>query len=124
MIKTNHGINESKTIISNVPVSDKVIFQYGTAQYRAFNNITYRMQQDGIVLDPIDLVQKYILATLYFSTNNSDGWRQDENDDWLILKDRCNWDGVRECNANREVTNFILWNKNLNGTLPKEIGKI
>lgn len=118
----NDKINASETILSNVPVSRSSIFEYGTSQFRAFNDILYwyRMQQDEINLSSTDLVYRYILGTLYFATNG-DRWRQ--NDKWLTPANHCTWYGVNACNADDEVTNLDIWDNNVDGTLPKELGE-
>ena len=60
----NDKINAKKKISSNIPVSWSTIFEYGTSQFWAINDILcrYRMQQDEISLSSNDLVYRYILG--------------------------------------------------------------
>jgi len=115
----NDKINVSKTILSHVPVSRSTLFEYGTSQFRAFNDILYRyrMQQDEISLSSTDLVYRYILGTFYFATNG-DRWKR--NDKWLTPANHCTWYGV-DCNTDDEVTKLDLYNNNVDGTLLKEL---
>jgi hypothetical protein len=64
------------------------------------------------------LVQRYVLAVLYFSTGGADLWRGD----WLI-KDasECSFDGVH-CNQDGIVQELHLTQRALSGPLPPEIG--
>jgi len=59
------------------------------------------------------------LTELYHSTNG-DSWRR--NDNWLQDSKYCNWYGI-EC-FDGVVTDIILSNNNLIGTIPSEIGQL
>jgi len=71
------------------------------------------------------LLQRYALAALYYSTNG-DSWYNSTG--WLTEPNECNWYGILfdeeepGCNAVNSVRYLFLWENNLNGTLPKDIG--
>ena len=68
-------------------------------------------------------IQRYALATLYFSTNGNSWTRHDY---WLSNADVCGkWyqdGGTINCNSDGEVSDLILRVNNLVGTIPPEIG--
>ncbi len=61
-----------------------------------------------------------ILVDLYNSTNGA-GWTKKTN--WLQGDSPCNWFGV-SCDTNGRVTELYLYNNNLNGTLPVNLGDL
>lgn len=69
-----------------------------------------------------DKLQRYALATLYFSTKG-DTWNR--RDFWLSDEDACfsPWYGL-ECTSDGEVTGLDNWENDLIGTLPPEIGML
>ena len=74
-------------------------------------------------VDAPNLLQRYVLALVYFSTSGEQ-WHRDMN--WLSDKHECEWNGdggVRSCDEDKQVTDLSLWN-NLKGTIPNEIGKL
>jgi hypothetical protein len=65
------------------------------------------------------IIQKYALATLYYSANG-DSWYM--NTLWLDSDDECNgWWGV-SCTNTGAVSQLALYSNNLEGTVPPEIG--
>jgi hypothetical protein len=64
------------------------------------------------------IIQRYALATLYYSTNG-DIW--DESPSWLDNGEECSGWGVT-CTETDAVSELDLSYNNLNGTLPPEIG--
>jgi tetrahydromethanopterin S-methyltransferase subunit B len=65
------------------------------------------------------IIQRYALATLYYSTNG-DSW--DNNTLWLDSGEECSgWYGL-ECTTTGAVSALKLGGINLQGTLPPEIG--
>lgn len=71
-------------------------------------------------------IQRYVLATLYYSTNG-DEW--DTNVGWLSDGDECDWwkDTTQpiydrdSCSSGGAVVNLILYRNSLDGTIPEEI---
>jgi len=124
VVKLIKGIKEkqypyySDIILSRVPVSAPDLFTYGTSQYRAINHLVYGMIKNKYVeLVESDFVYQYILSTLFFATKG-DEWSSKTN--WATSVNQCNWERVA-CAAG-EVTELSLFNNNIGGTLPKEIG--
>jgi hypothetical protein len=71
-------------------------------------------------------IQRYALATLYFSTNG-DGWEY--NNDWLSDKDVCgNWyqkfNTTIKCTSNDTVSSLNHDGNKLQGTIPPEISML
>jgi hypothetical protein len=69
------------------------------------------------------ILQRYALATLYFSSNGG-AWLV--NDMWLTNQSECEWYSKAgsggACNSNNEMVNLELDGNNLDGTIPPELG--
>lgn len=74
------------------------------------------------------IVQRYVLAVLYYSTGGR-GW----TDQFNYLNEglhECDWGGMNngydamECNDEKEVVSINLWQNNLIGTIPREIASL
>ena len=68
--------------------------------------LRFLLNDDSAQLDPCEvptIVQRYALATFYFSTDGED-W--ENNDRWLSSSDECNWHGIT-CNGG-SVTDIDL----------------
>jgi len=77
---------------------------------------------DGLEnLTDVRLIQRYGMATLYFSFSGH-GWTDQDN--WLTEKDVCEWQTVDECNSAQMVTVLELYSNNLVGRIPVEITHI
>jgi len=78
------------------------------------NNFTYGTNSDA------QLVQRYSLACLYFSTDfeTEGGWIL--STEWLSYLTACDWFGV-VCNAAGDITALNLGSNNLVGELPAEV---
>eukprot|EP00548_Thalassiothrix_antarctica_P005477 CAMPEP_0194130004 /NCGR_PEP_ID=MMETSP0152-20130528/1179_1 /TAXON_ID=1049557 /ORGANISM="Thalassiothrix antarctica, Strain L6-D1" /LENGTH=570 /DNA_ID=CAMNT_0038824409 /DNA_START=71 /DNA_END=1780 /DNA_ORIENTATION=+ len=63
--------------------------------------------------------ERDILVSFYHATNG-DNWRENT---WLTLPDHCDWYEV-VCNADGKVIALKLSDKNIDGTLPKELGQL
>jgi hypothetical protein len=64
------------------------------------------------------MLQRYALATFYYSTGGEGNWNQVDN--WLFYgNDECSWEGIT-C-KNGDVTEMSLSRKNLSGTVPPEL---
>ena len=96
------------------------LFRPGTAQYKARRWIALedearvRVRTHG----PDRIRQRYSLAVFYFATSG-DQW----SDQYLNADHECNWDGI-SCNSGSVVTSLSYRQAGLNGTIPKEVGKI
>ncbi len=94
-----------------------------TSQYKAYG---WLVESDRSSLTDVMLLQRYALATLYFSTAGS-GWS--DKSYWLSDEEECpsdnaisrNWYGVEECDAGGMVTRLILSSQNMVGTIPPEL---
>ena len=68
-------------------------------------------------------IQRYALATLYYSTKG-ENWTHDDN--WLSNADVCDkWYSYKNpinCNSAGEIFHLHLYDNNLYGTIPAEIG--
>ena len=70
--------------------------------------------------DPLQIVQRYALATIYFATGG-ESWTSSTA--WLTGADECNWEGV-VCSSPSgfDVVNLLLLpSNNLSGSLPSEV---
>lgn len=111
----------------------------GTPQHRALHwlaNADKRkvaLPTNGI--ETQKLIQRYVLALIYFSTHG-DYWKQQLN--FLSINDECEWNqifdggyfaGAGVCDdslgdGHGFVTTLALWDNNLHGTIPDEIGSL
>lgn len=108
------------------PVAGGSIDEPGTPEADALYWISY---DDPGALDPhapIDkVIQRFVLATLYFSTKGSD-W--EHSFDFMTHHDVCDWNhqgdskGGAYCDKNGFVDSLILTGLNLAGALPKDLG--
>mmetsp|Transcript_34860 Transcript_34860/g.78210 ORF Transcript_34860/g.78210 Transcript_34860/m.78210 type:complete len:562 (+) Transcript_34860:52-1737(+) len=102
-----------------------------TPQRKALNWLAF---EDGMRLTPDNdhwikkIVQRYALATFYFSTN---GQTWDNSYHFLTEIDECNWNGKVKnyiigagwCNGGY-IQILALWDNNLTGRLPPELGAL
>jgi hypothetical protein len=69
------------------------------------------------------IIQRYALATLYFSTN---GGNWTNNTGWLSDTNECDWHNTAEetpfCSTDKAILNLALKSNNLDGTVPEEVG--
>jgi hypothetical protein len=93
-----------------------------TPQSMAFNWMVTNNTNLGTLSD-YQLIQRYALATLYYSTNG-DGWT--DNKYWLDNDEECGrwyaYYGQLNCTTTGELSDLILGYNNLTGSIPKEIG--
>jgi hypothetical protein len=92
-----------------------------SAQHKAFTWLSAD-QKVGSYPDSV-IVQRYVMATFYYSTN---GNRWLMNDGWLDDGDECKWfdksGGRPPCGPRGDLKNLELDFNNLDGTLPRELG--
>lgn len=110
--------------------SPEVLRNESSHQFRAFQWLLY---EDKRVFDPLDslaVVQRYVLALVYFATNGDESWT-DKLDflspvsecDWNIVQDDFSYQGV-VCFTGDVVTGLYLGSNNLTGSLPEEVFSI
>eukprot|EP00526_Cylindrotheca_closterium_P003385 CAMPEP_0113609644 /NCGR_PEP_ID=MMETSP0017_2-20120614/4605_1 /TAXON_ID=2856 /ORGANISM="Cylindrotheca closterium" /LENGTH=1349 /DNA_ID=CAMNT_0000518483 /DNA_START=142 /DNA_END=4188 /DNA_ORIENTATION=+ /assembly_acc=CAM_ASM_000147 len=96
----------------------------GSPQFAAMEWLRTPAGFNGVSNDAIFL-QRYALATFYYSTNAVGETSWMANDLWLSDANVCDWfssGGSLRCNNNGMVTALTLTNNGLNGNLPNEIG--
>ena len=87
----------------------------------------YQWLSENALLDEYSheqILQRYAMATIYFSTNGDDWFF---NDGWLSDDEECDWynrAGRRACNPRGELKSLELDYNNLNGELPIEVGHL
>jgi Leucine-rich repeat (LRR) protein len=90
-----------------------------TPQGTAFKWLT---ESELNVTDDLRIIQRYALATLYYSTNG-DLWT--DNSDWVTDADECLWFSSssysQRCSTDNELLVLSLNDNNLQGELPHEI---
>jgi len=122
----NRPTQIAEVLITNYKISSALINDTTTPQHRALDWIA---NWDTYNLPPTDgpaLIQRYVLAVLYYSTDGAH-WKDQKK--WLSPVHECEWSdngGVRKCDRNNEggfgaVQDLSLWN-NLRGTIPTELG--
>lgn len=89
------------------------------------------VNEDPLSLEKDDpnLVQRYILAIIYFATKGESWWstrhfRQNfQNTTFLNEQHECDWFGI-QCDDEDKVISVQLWGNDLHGTIPNEISKL
>jgi len=79
------------------------------------------VRDERLCASPAQMVQRYISALLYFSTNG-ENWnaKKFEGEEWLSPEHECEW-GSLECNEDQIIKKIGLDSSNLSGTIPFEI---
>ena len=70
--------------------------------------------------DDAQIIQRYILAVLYCATNGI-GWTNAKG--WLSEESECEWYRV-DCDSPETVTSLALWDNQLDGNIPRELGSL
>lgn len=109
-------------------ISNSTLFSNtNSSEYKAFDWLVYK---DDRRVCPFDetLVQRYVLAVLYYTTNGDDWWNCTQNEatdcgefPFLSPASECNWGGIY-CDDSSSVTRITMSNNNMKGSIPKEIG--
>ena len=70
-----------------------------------------------------ELLQRYVLRVLYHSTGG-ENWNNDADTTWFGASSVCDWGSANaQCNdGDQQVDYLFLWNDNLEGTIPDELG--
>ena len=103
------------------PIEARLVESWGnlseTVQRKTLDWI---VQEDPRVVEFDDqtLIQRYILALLYFN-NNGIKWITKKN--WMTSESECQWDGV-QCDENQMITTLKLNTNLLTKSIPRELG--
>lgn len=136
-----HKFRSHEILLRLSDVSDMdLLEQPRTPQNQAYQWI---VNDDPLKLgiDDHNLVQRYVLALLWFSTtSHGHGWDQHHNNDmkWLSASHECYWNsrnnnnpsggnnnkGVMMCTEDLQVKSVQLANTNLHGQLPPELQQL
>lgn len=109
------------TILNSVTLSDVPIrSNYNiTIEERAAQWLVHDISR-GWSGSLIRLIQRYALATIWFSLNGTTQWRN--NTGWVTGVDECTWFGVTCDDNNTAINQIDLKNNELHGELPTDIG--
>lgn len=108
----------------------ELLEQRNTPQNQAYEWIVNKDVLQLGVHDDQHLVQRYVLALLWFSTTTRKSVWQHDDVEWLSGSHECDWKnrknqvanlGVLECDSNFEVKSLFLAANNLRGRLPSEL---
>lgn len=120
-------------ISSSVTTEDNLFEDPATPQYQALQWLAYQDPEQMSPKQGNRLIQRYVLAVLYYSTGGEESWLDSMN--FLSGEHECEWNyinengdvkGVVECNSywDQGITNLNVWWHNLTGTLPNELGAL
>jgi hypothetical protein len=95
----------------------KALREQSTPQNNALNWLANNTNLDSY--SNVTKIQRYALATLFFSTSGT-SWN--EKDEWISDFDECRWynSGSSLC-THGSVETLNLWGNNLVGTIPNEL---
>lgn len=116
---TNCGISAEKrtqdlaSIITSVS-GDQILNDTESPQFKA---ASWLIQEDIVCPSDEFVIQRYIMAVFYFSTNG-DNWNNIYN--FLSNDNECNWYGI-ECDSLEQVNKIKLDGNNLSGSIPSEL---
>jgi hypothetical protein len=122
--------NEILLRLSDVSEMD-LLEQHHTPQNQAYQWI---VNEDPLKLgiDDHNLVQRYVLALLWFSTTSHESVWRHQDLKWLSASHECNWNrndpsgnkGVLMCTDDFQVRSLLLAENNLHGRLPSEFKQL
>ena len=75
-----------------------------------------------VVAEPARVLQRYVLAVLYYSLGGDDEWN--ESFGFLEPKYECEWSGALQCSEDGQVISLDMSGNNLVASLPAEIGAL
>eukprot|EP00588_Corethron_pennatum_P024986 CAMPEP_0194333782 /NCGR_PEP_ID=MMETSP0171-20130528/63943_1 /TAXON_ID=218684 /ORGANISM="Corethron pennatum, Strain L29A3" /LENGTH=508 /DNA_ID=CAMNT_0039096159 /DNA_START=129 /DNA_END=1655 /DNA_ORIENTATION=- len=104
-------------------VSKRVLLEDPTtSQGKAMDWVLY-MDKMQVAADSPELIERYIMALVYFATN---GIRWSDKDAWLSEWSICTWKGISCSNAKtgKVVTKILLAKNELRGEIPEEISEL
>jgi len=109
--------------------SSEALLDFTSPQYKAACWIMYDdpLTQWQVSNKPkLNMLQRFILAVMFFSTSNAGCWiKDDEPIVFLTNKSECEWHGVGcENGDNSTITSIVLSYANLDGKIPVELSKL
>ena len=108
-------------IVATVSTQEKLM-EPRSAQHAAMN---WMLGDNNTDLDPKEnkdrIVQRYVLAVLYYSTN---GEQWPEQGNFLSPDHECRWQPILNCNTGENVTYLNANNNSLTGSIPVELGNL
>eukprot|EP00587_Corethron_hystrix_P016558 CAMPEP_0113329790 /NCGR_PEP_ID=MMETSP0010_2-20120614/21159_1 /TAXON_ID=216773 ORGANISM="Corethron hystrix, Strain 308" /NCGR_SAMPLE_ID=MMETSP0010_2 /ASSEMBLY_ACC=CAM_ASM_000155 /LENGTH=456 /DNA_ID=CAMNT_0000192045 /DNA_START=70 /DNA_END=1437 /DNA_ORIENTATION=+ /assembly_acc=CAM_ASM_000155 len=127
LVPTNGGLCARLTPIERLKKINDVLLGVSGYHLLADNarNSAFQWLLEGdcgnICPDDPFLVQRYVLAVLYFSTSG-ENWK---TSDFLSCSHECGWfPGRIQCNNRKEVTKILLDGNNLVGEIPFELQEL
>ena len=128
-ISTPSALNVRNHVRANVP-STSVFSNSNSYQSQALNWVAGSGGCPNCGNDGKRIMQRYVLACIYYATNNKanaltnavnggsiGNWRQSSG--WTSSSDECTWYGV-SCNDSGYVDSIVLRDNKLSGTFPSE----
>lgn len=121
---TSQGQPEVESIIRRIAIHGGTEFENPRSpQSKALSWSVMFSDPDAVVYSSI--VQRYALATFWYSTSSianmyTDAVRWNNATGWLSKENECSWFGI-ECNRRGVVTSISLSNNNVSGRIPHEI---
>ena len=108
----------AQTVSSSSSLSIPSSPQYQAVEWLAQDKVDNNSNWSGY-----ELLQRYVLRILYLSTNG-ENWRNFASTSWFGAASVCEWGSFNaQCNGNgQQVDELRLWNYNLQGTIPDELG--
>jgi hypothetical protein len=106
-------------IVAAYPEGGEALFDTSSPQFAAFQWL--KSTANTQITADQRLLQRYVLATLFYSTRGSD-WEVSSR--WLSDANECSWFSSAEadvCDANGNYIDISLHENNLRGTLPMEV---
>mmetsp|Transcript_21029 Transcript_21029/g.34779 ORF Transcript_21029/g.34779 Transcript_21029/m.34779 type:complete len:679 (+) Transcript_21029:108-2144(+) len=93
----------------------------GSPQYKALHWIALEDRHQVHVDETEHIMQRYILAVLFFSTNGMD-WK--DQFEFMTADNECDWSGALQCNSEGSITDIDLRENGLVGRLPHELSDL
>ncbi len=109
-------------IVAALPAGNETLIEEGTPQNQAY--LWLEADAELQELSDVKLIQRFALATFYYSTNG-DEWLN--NGSWLDALDECLWytDSSTAFNCDGDIFTTLEFNKNnIGGTLPPELAML
>lgn len=109
-------------IVAALPAGNETLMEEETPQNRAYQWLEADAELQE--LSDVKLIQRFALATFYYSTNG-DEWLN--NGSWLDALDECLWytDSSTAFNCDGDIFTSLEFNKNnIGGTLPPELAML
>ena len=111
----------ARTISSSSSLEDS-----NSPQYKAVEWLAQDKVDNGSNWSGYELLQRYVLRVLYHATNGDNWTNNDADTTWFQSSSVCDWGSINAlCRGNGQQVDFIsLYNDNLQGTIPDELGQL